>query len=71
MVDKDGNSLIPLKLALYGPAGLFPDVRLRDAKRVFGSVITIRSKYSPVRVSYIRQDSFDKAKAKLNKMLNC
>jgi hypothetical protein len=44
MIDRDGQHWIELKPSLYGEDGLFADIRLRDARRLFSRIIKRKSR---------------------------
>lgn len=65
MTDENGDALIPLSWALYGPDGVFPDVRMREAKRVFGKVILRKTAYGKCRTAYVREIDFDRVRSNI------
>lgn len=40
----EGVEYLSLKSALYGEGGLFPEIRLRDTRRVFSNIVRRKSR---------------------------
>lgn len=59
---------IPLKLALYGPNGLYPDVRYTDVRRFFGRPLRRRSR-GGFMVEFVREADVERVRRQINKEL--
>jgi hypothetical protein len=59
MIEIDGVVWIELRPALYGLGGLFADVRLRDARRLFSRIIKRKSR-SGMPHRYVPADEVEK-----------
>lgn len=65
MKDEFNNQLMPLKHALYGREGLFPFIRMRDAKHVFSRIYRRKPRAGGVTVKWVRIDEYEKLSARL------
>lgn len=57
------DDLIPLRQALYGPTGLFPEIRLRDVRQgALGPVTRLRSQYWRGAREFVHRDAVERAR---------
>lgn len=59
------ENLIPVKLALYGPDGLYPEILYREARQRIGPIIRRRSRYSGMRIEYFLIFDVERARRSL------
>ena len=54
------DELIPLKLALYGPGGIFPAVTYREVRTKIGPVVRWRPPRARMRSEWIRREDLQR-----------
>lgn len=59
---------IPLKEALYGPDGLFPDVRMADVPRVFGRVVWRKGRGARFCRQYVKLEAVERVRRELREV---
>lgn len=54
--------------ALYGPNGLFPDVRMADVPRVLGRTVWRKSRWKTFRREYVKRDEVERVRQQIRKV---
>lgn len=62
------NELIELKRVLYGPGGLYPDIRHREVREKIGRIYRRKSRFSGFTQEFVRTCDYERAHA-LNLLL--